>query len=455
MTKQIFFGILFFALSVMALASAVYVYSQNTEDYQNIPVVSSIGRNLAGTDEQETLPKDDYFSILLLGVGGEGHDGGDLTDTIMIAQIDNTQKRIQLVSLPRDFLVFDEQGIYKKINSVYSFAVDEGLSEQEAIGELSKEVTKITGIPIDHYARVDFEGFKRMVDAVGGIEIEVTEPIDDPYYPGPNYSYDPFVLEAGTQQMNGEIALKYARTRYTSENGDFDRAGRQQQVVSKIKDEILSLNPVWDIRTIVSLINIFGQTVDSDLSIARMKELYDTYNDIDTYELDSVVVGEDLLRGSLEEGYRMFGRSRGYVLVPRAGDENYLQTREEVRNADSIDEYREEHYDIFITQPHRLTIISEYSPEYLKSLQELLVSKGFRVTLTQAQDEMTYSQNTLYLPPKDLPINEEGVRQVPAEERYLEREFAAVRRVDENTESMTLYLANLPEWLQKYFSEEL
>lgn len=455
MTKQIFFGIFFFVLSVMALASAVYVYSQNAEEYRNIPVVSSIGKNLPGADVRETLPKDDYFSILLLGVGGEGHDGGDLTDTIMVAQIDNTQKHIQLVSLPRDLLVFDDDGIYKKINSVYSFAIDEGLSEQDAIGELSQEVTEITGIPIDHYARVDFEGFERMVDAVGGVEIEVAEAIDDPYYPGPNYSYDPFVLEAGLQQMNGETALKYARTRYTSENGDFDRAGRQQQVVAQIKDEILALNPVWDIRTIISLINIFGQTVDSDLSIGRMRELYDTYNDIDEYELHSVVVGEDLLRGSLEEGYRMFGRSRGYVLVPRAGDENYLQTREEVRNANIIDEYREEHYDIFVSQPHPLTIISEYSQDYLLPLQELLVSKGFRVNLRVSAQEMQYTQNTLYLPPKDLEVGEDGVRQVPAEERYLEREFGAVRRVDENTESMTLYLADLPTWLEDYLSEGL
>lgn len=455
MTKQIFFGILFFALSVMALASAVYVYSQNAEAYRNIPVVSSIGKNLPGNDVQQTLPKDDYFSILLLGVGGEGHDGGDLTDTIMVAQIDNTAKRIQLVSLPRDFLVFDDNGIYKKINSVYSFAIDEGMSEQDAIGELSQEVTEITGIPIDHYARVDFEGFKRMVDAVGGVEIEVTEAIDDPYYPGPNYSYDPFTLEAGVQQMDGTTALKYARTRYTSENGDFDRAGRQQQVVTKIKNEILALNPVWDIRTIVSLINIFGQTVDSDLSIGRMKELYDTYNDIDTYELDSVVVGEDLLRGALEEGYRMFGRSRGYVLVPRAGDENYLQTREEVRNANIIEDYREEHYDIFVSQPHRLTIISEYSPDYLSSLAELLTSKGYRVTFLQPDEEMVYTENTLYLPPKEVGVDEKGVREVPSEEKYLEREFSAVRRVDENTQSMTLYLAKLPGWLEKYLSEGL
>lgn len=455
MTKQIFFGILFFTLSVMALASAMFVYSQNADAYRNIPVVSSIGKNLPGADMREALPKDDFLSILLLGIGGEGHDGGDLTDTIMVAQIDNIEKRIQLVSLPRDLLVFDDEGVYTKINSVYTFARDEGMSEQDAVQELSKEVTEITGIPIDHYARVDFEGFERMVDAVGGVEIEVTEAIDDPFYPGPNYSYDPFVLDAGTQQLDGETALKYARTRYTSENGDFDRAGRQQQVVSEIKDELLALNPVWDIRTIVSLINIFGQTVDSDLSIGRMRELYDTYNDISNYELDSVVIGEDLLRGSLEEGYRMFGRSRGYVLVPRAGDENYLQTREEVRNAKIISEYREEHYDIFVTQPHRLTIVSEYRAEYLEPLRELLTSKGYRVTFSQSQEEVTYQQNTLYLPPKELEVNEDGVRQVPPEEKYLEREFDALRRIDESTESMTLYLADLPTWLEGYLSEGL
>lgn len=450
MSKQILLGIIFFGLSLVMLVTAGFVYSRNSEKYLHIPVISSIGQKLPGATAKTPLPKQDTLAVLLLGVGGEGHDGGDLTDTIMVAQIDNLHQRIQLISIPRDMLVFDDNGAYKKINSVYSFEKVAGKDESEAIQTLSKTVTEITGIPINHYARIDFDGFKQMVDAIGGIEIEVFEDINDPYYPGPNYSYDPFIIDAGVHQMSGETALKYSRTRYTSKNGDFDRASRQQQIVTKFKDQVLTLNPVTDIRSIISLVNLFGKTVDTDLSIAQMRKLYDTYNDIDNYQMNSIVIGEDLLQGSLVEDYRMFGRSRGYVLVPRAGEKNYYQIREEIRNASNKQEYQQEHQHIFTNQPHTLEIVTSFSRQELSPVIDLLKAKGYQVKIvTDTASTIPSDKNVLIVPPTEKTTFDTTQEQpIYHEETYLEREFNATKQIDESIKTKTLYLQEMPDWFQ-------
>lgn len=381
-----------FLLSAGIVGAGAWFLSQNS---QNIPMI----QNLNPVKQEQSINKPDKETILLLGKGGEKHDGGDLTDTIMIAQIINPEKQINLISIPRDFLVFDDKGYYSKINSVYINAINQGKNQEEAIKSLQDKITEITGINFDYYAEVDFAGFVKVVDKVEGVEVDVTEAIDDPYYPGPNYSYQRFTLPVGLQTLDGETALKYARTRYTSIGGDLDRSRRQQQILGNLKDRIFSLNPILDAPKIISLLSIARENIKTDLSLTDMKSLYDTYQDSKDYTMKSLVLGNSLLTGNIKEGYRQFGSARGYILEPRIGEQNYIEIQEEISNIFDIAKYEEKlvdlrknKFELEIIWGNNLTKIEK------THIQEFLESRGFIIKVMDSNKLDTIpNENTLYL----------------------------------------------------------
>ena len=362
---------------------------------ENIPII----QNFNPMKQDKSINKPAKETILLLGKGGEKHDGGDLTDTIMIAQILNPEKQINLISIPRDFLVFDEKGYYSKINSLYITAINQGKNQEEAIKVLQDKLTEITGISFDYYAEVDFAGFVKVVDKVEGVEVDVTEAIDDPYYPGPNYSYQRFTLPVGLQTLDGETALKYARTRYTSVGGDLDRSRRQQQILGNLKDKVFSLNPILDAPKIVSLLGIARETIKTDLSLTDMTSLYDTYQDSKDYTMKSLVVGNNLLTGNIKEGYRQFGSARGYILEPRIGEQNYIEIQEEISNIFDIAKYEEKLVDLRKNK-FELDIIfgSNLTKTEKTNIQEFLRVRGFIIKVMESNKLDTIpTENTLYL----------------------------------------------------------
>lgn len=361
----------------------------------NIPII----QNLNPIQANKVVDRPAKETVLLLGKGGENHDGGDLTDTIMIGQILNTEKQINLISIPRDFLVFDEKGYYSKINSVYRHTLNQGKTEAEAIKVLQDKITEITGIKFDYYAEIDFAGFVKIVDTIGGVEVDVTESIDDPYYPGPNYSYQRFVLPAGIQTLNGETALKYARSRYTSVGGDLDRSRRQQQILGNLKNKVFSLNPILDAPKLLSMFGIARETIKTDLSLTDMKNFYDTYQDSKDYTMKSLVIGNNLLKGNLKEGYRQFGSARGYIIEPRLSEQNYLEIQEEISNIKDIPKY-EEKLGILSKNKFELNIIWGDNVNKIQRahIQEFLEARGFVIKFIDVKQIATIpNNNTFYL----------------------------------------------------------
>lgn len=183
------------------------------------------------------------INVLLLGIDQRCDETGPTrTDSIMVMTIDPVAKTAAALSIPRDLWV-----------EVPGFGVD-SINSAHFIGEVNeypgggpalavKTVAATLGVPIDYYVTVNFDAFVEVVDLIGGITITVPETIDDLKYPDRCYGYDPFHIEAGTHQMDGQTALKYARTRATF-GGDVDRAARQQQVVLAVRDKVLSLNMI-------------------------------------------------------------------------------------------------------------------------------------------------------------------------------------------------------------------
>ncbi|MEY3470776.1 MAG: hypothetical protein RLZZ223_126 [Candidatus Parcubacteria bacterium] len=414
--SNITLAIVSFLISALVVGAGAWAMSQYSQD---IPIIKNIDQEKGET----TINKPEKETILLLGKGGENHDGGDLTDTMMIAQIINKEKKINLISVPRDFLVFDDKGYYSKINSVYINALNQGKTYEQAIKALQDKITEITGISFDYYAEVDFKGFVSLVDTIGGVEVDVKEAIDDPYYPGPNYSYQRFTLPAGLQTLNGETALKYARTRYTSVGGDLDRSRRQQEILSNVKNKALKLNPVLDAPKIISLLGIARDSLKTNFSLGDMKKLYDTYRDINDYTMQSLVLGNNLLTGNIKEGYRQFGSARGYILEPRIGEKNYLEIQEEIANINDLESYTAKLSNL---AKNKYTLDVIWGPDIKEvdknNILAFLKARGFVLkVLSSNQLELIPDNNTFYL--GNNPYNQSELENSDIPKQYIQDIF--------------------------------
>jgi LCP family protein required for cell wall assembly len=263
-----------------------------------------------------------HTNILLLGVGGEGHDGAHLTDTMIVASIDHKNNTVPMLSIPRDMFVENEVvGWGSRLNGVYEFVLESSGSHEKAMDELQGEIEDMLGIEIHYYAMVDFQGFEDIVDAVGGIDVNLETALDDPYYPAPDGSYetfDPLYIPAGDQELDGETALKYVRSRKTT--SDFDRALRQQQVITAIKDKALSLGFLLNPVKISNTFSAISDNFTSNLTVNEILNLASLADDFSSDSLISEVVN-DL---AYEKAGFLFTPDRedyngAFVLVPYAG----------------------------------------------------------------------------------------------------------------------------------------
>ncbi len=210
-------------------------------------VTDSILR-VAGTD----LPRDEngFINILLLGVGDSGHDGADLTDTMILASIDPTNTRsVVLLSLPRDLLIDSaEQTVSGRINAIYANEkrrliyrekIEEDAAADLALQSVGDIIGEKLGVTIHGIVKADFTAFTLVVDALGGVDIDVPEAITDYTYPIAEDQTGLFQVEKGLQHFDGETALKYARSRHST--SDFDRSARQQLLLSALGGKVRSL----------------------------------------------------------------------------------------------------------------------------------------------------------------------------------------------------------------------
>jgi len=205
----------------------------------------------------------DRINILLLGIRGiNDKNGGLLTDSIMIVSFKKSTGQVAMISIPRDLYIEMPGKSYKaKINAAYAIGLE---NYQNGLDYAKKTIGYVTGLYTNFSAAVDFEAFKRVVDDIKGITIHLDEKfVEDKQWwcdeDGQNCR--PFIIETGDQTLNGETALFYIRSRFSS--SDFDRARRQQQVMSAIKNKLLSLG----VLTNPLIINNLLETVSSHIRI--------------------------------------------------------------------------------------------------------------------------------------------------------------------------------------------
>jgi len=204
-------------------------------------------------------------NILLLGKD-QNADGSDArSDTMIIVSVNREAQTASMISLPRDLYVYMPNRIMGRLNT----AVNLG-----GVELLEQTILYNFGIPIHYYAQVDFDGFKQIVDLLGGVTMAVSCPLEDWRLISPELdptleeNWERFTLEAGIHQMDGDLALWYARSRLTT--NDFDRGRRQQQLLTAMLNQSVDLGLV---AKAPELWSTFHEVVETDMDIGRILQL--------------------------------------------------------------------------------------------------------------------------------------------------------------------------------------
>jgi LCP family protein required for cell wall assembly len=279
---------------------------------------------------------DGRINILLLGIGGPGHEGADLTDTIILASIDPINHKATLLSLPRDLWVKIPGDGYQKINAAYAYgkegsrAKTEAEKEQAGLKLLDDTLSPVLGIPIHYHAVIDFKAFQQMVDAVGGVDVNVPKElaVAETLWVEGTSRYYYLNVGAGQQHFDGTRALYFARSRHTSPRGDFDRSERQRLIIAALKAKILSAGTFSNPVKISQLLSSLGSNVYTDFSIDALSRLYKISGNIPGDSIASI----DLV--TPPHSFVTTGNINGLsVVLPTAGLYNYDAIQSYVRNA--------------------------------------------------------------------------------------------------------------------------
>jgi LCP family protein required for cell wall assembly len=212
------------------------------------------------------------LNILVVGIDRRPDGGDQNADVIIIAHLDLISKRVAAVSVPRDLLVTVPGIGQDKINSAYNYGVkDDPKNEVAGVAKVRDTVEDVFGVPIDGYVLVDFNGFKEVVDAIGGIDINVPYEIVDTEYPTEDNGTETVTFHAGMQHMDGDRALKYVRTRHA--DSDDGRRQRQMQVLQALFEKGKQLTSITRADKLILAAGSAVQTsfpLDQQLILARL-----------------------------------------------------------------------------------------------------------------------------------------------------------------------------------------
>ncbi len=281
-------------------------------------------------------------NILLAGNSADdpGHDGANLTDSIMVISLDMKNKTAFMLSVPRDLYVNIPGNGYSKINATYPDGQAQGFSQtgyaKGGMGLLEKTVSESFGIPISNYALVDYSALKEAVNAVGGISVNIQS--DDPrglYDPSIDYAtHGPLVkLTNGTHTITGEQALDLARARgdaygsYGFSASDFERTQNQRLMVLALKSKVASSSTLANPIKLGELFDAIGNNIHTDLTAGNVRRLYDLFKGVPNADIKSVGLNKVTLSG--QQNVNLLANyatpTHESALIPSAGVGNYSQ----------------------------------------------------------------------------------------------------------------------------------
>lgn len=296
-------------------------------------VVTQQESNLFETIKKTESEQSQKFAAVLLGSGGEGHSGGGLTDSIILVYVIPETKKAAIISIPRDLYVPGN----RKINAEVSV---------NGYDSLKSVINGVTGIDTSKYAAVNFSNLIKLIDTLGGITVEVPKAFSDNFYPikglenelcgkSPqevadlHVKYSGFQLEKqfecryeqihfdkGQTQLDGETALKFARSRHG--DSDFGRSQRQFAILAGIIKKLATQSPF---KNIEDAYNSLSGLVNTDLSLSQATELFNLYGNPEEYEIVNIQLTD---QNVLVSSKSKIGE---YILLPKAGQNNFSEIK--------------------------------------------------------------------------------------------------------------------------------
>lgn len=307
--------------SYRAVAHGTNVFNEFTQ----ISILTDMRDAILGPTSAQTNPdatkEKDTMNILVLGIGGEGHEGANLTDTIIYASINLKEKKAGLVSIPRDMAYPLGGGRFEKINAVHAYF------EQDHPGEGTKytaeDFSKLLDTRIDHVVRIDFHGFVALVDAINGIDVNVERSFYDPQYPTEDNGWQNITFKKGMQHMDGKTALMFVRSRHgtNGEGSDFARSHRQQLVMMAVREKLLSLDTLGNPKKLAALYAAISKNIQTDLSVWNLVDLASFAKDFDKSRVNLRVL-TDATDGELTDA----NVNGAFMLFPRKQDWSEIRT---------------------------------------------------------------------------------------------------------------------------------
>jgi LCP family protein required for cell wall assembly len=258
---------------------------------------------LPGQDLPDLAARNERLNILLLGIDAREQETGPFrTDTMILLSLDIVTKSASMLSIPRDLWVTIPGFGEDRVNTAHVYG-DVRDYPGGGIALAKKTIQHNLGVPVHRAVRISFPAFEKIIDAIGGVTIDVPRRLYDDQYPDENYGYMTIDIPAGVTDMDGRTALQYARSRHST--SDYDRMARQQQVILAARDKVLGLD--FPLSRIPELIALAGESLYTDLPLKDIVTLAELAMDIDRENIrygiidDSMTVTAVLPSGAMVE----------------------------------------------------------------------------------------------------------------------------------------------------------
>ncbi|MBI3120071.1 MAG: LCP family protein [Candidatus Kerfeldbacteria bacterium] len=398
-----------FAARVFTSANSIFVREADQS------VIGQISGLFTATKSDLRGYEEDRINLLLMGHGGPGHPGSYLSDTNILVSVQPSTSTVAMVSIPRDLAVEIPGHPAGKINNALAFGFQEGKGEELMIDA----VESVTGQTVHYFVRVDFTGFEKVIDDLGGVTVNVEKNFYDPLFPNQSYGYAPVSFKAGEQTMDGERALQYARSRHgnNGEGSDFARSKRQQQILFAMKEKTLSAETLLNPASILAIVDDLGDHLATNMTIGELQELYQMLKNVSEDRVINEVIdsGSDgLLLSYISE------TTGAYLLSPKAGTDDFSEIQERITNIFTANPIKLEHARVDIQNGTRTAGLAREVSEDLER-QGIIVGEISNAQLRDRTDTVIYIQTT---DPK------------PETLKFLEQQFSAT--------STTV----IPDWVQ-------
>ncbi|MFA6227565.1 MAG: LCP family protein [Patescibacteria group bacterium] len=286
--------------------------------------LSQVGSLITSADRELKGEGEDRINFVIMGIGGGDHEGAELADTIILASYKPSTKQIALMSIPRDLYVKSPGYGWVKINGIRAIADKKKAGSGDEA--MRQTLSDLLDIDIQYYATVDFDGFEKLIDDFGGVDVDVERDLIDYSYPirGREDSYpiesryEKLIIKKGQQHMDGALALKYARSRHAlgTEGSDFARSKRQQKILLALKDKILAPGTFFNPQKINGLLEMYNENVHTNLQVWEIMRLLQFGRDID---FNQGIITYSLVDGTEQFLYDQMV-SGAYVLLPYGGN---------------------------------------------------------------------------------------------------------------------------------------